>query len=220
MFGDLVQSQPQGTATQLEQQQSGSAPSKAESPPTWQASAQALSQMLGKLTTRVKEMFKLVPAVRDAKQLDRNRLTVVDPAIQSRLWTLDQSTKPEEEETFARIERTFEGIAGERYDAVGGAGYVRRGARRFPLPLQGGGVQAALNLSYEIVTGIETASVIALEEPELHSHPSLQRRVFSLLSELSQTHQIVVVTHSTVFVDKSNIGSTWLVRMSEQEGTA
>jgi len=219
MFAELIRADVTSIAMQSGQQQAGSVSTKAESTPAWQASSQALSQMLGKLSTRLKQMFKLVPAVRDVKQPDRNRLTVVDPAIQSSLWTLDQSTKPEEEETFASVERTFEGITGERYDAVGGAGYVRRGARRFPLPLQGGGVQAALNLSYQIVIGMEASSVLALEEPELHSHPSLQRRVFGLLAELSRTHQIFVVTHSTVFVDKSNPGSTWLVRMSDQEGT-
>lgn len=185
---------------------------------TWEASQPALTQMLGKLTSRMQATFRLVPAVRDAKFTEHGRLAAFDSQIQAKIWALEQSTLPESEETFSKVERTFEAIASERYDAVSAKGYIRQGARRFPMTLQGGGVQAAMNLSYELVAGIEPNSIIGLEEPELHSHPTFQRRLFALLTQLSQESQLIVVTHSAIFIDRSQPTSTWIVRKS-QDGT-
>lgn len=44
-------------------------------------------------------------------------------------------------------------------------------------------------------------SVIAIDEPELSLHPSLQKRVSALLGRFAKDRQIVVSTHSPYFVD-------------------
>jgi len=43
--------------------------------------------------------------------------------------------------------------------------------------------------------------VIVVDEPELSLHPSLQRRLFMLLSKYAADRQIVIATHSPYFVD-------------------
>lgn len=43
--------------------------------------------------------------------------------------------------------------------------------------------------------------VVVIDEPELSLHPSLQKRVASMLARFSQDRQIVVSTHSPYFVD-------------------
>ena len=47
----------------------------------------------------------------------------------------------------------------------------------------------------------EAGEVIAVDEPELSLHPSLQRRLASLLCDYSATRQIICATHSPYFVD-------------------
>lgn len=47
----------------------------------------------------------------------------------------------------------------------------------------------------------EPGSVIVIDEPELSLHPSLQRRLFALLSKYSGDRQILIATHSPYFVD-------------------
>lgn len=47
----------------------------------------------------------------------------------------------------------------------------------------------------------DPGGIVVIDEPELSLHPSLQRRLFSLLCEYAQDRQIVVATHSPYFAD-------------------
>lgn len=55
------------------------------------------------------------------------------------------------------------------------------------------------------------ASVLALEEPESHLHPSAIHRLKDVIYELSLDHQVVVSTHSPLFVDRKEISSNILI---------
>lgn len=48
-------------------------------------------------------------------------------------------------------------------------------------------------------------SMIVIDEPELSLHPSLQRKLFTLLSNYAKDRQIVIATHSPYFVDFSSL---------------
>lgn len=47
--------------------------------------------------------------------------------------------------------------------------------------------------------------VIIIDEPELSLHPSLQKRLATVLNEYSQNRQIIIATHSPYFVDLHNL---------------
>lgn len=83
------------------------------------------------------------------------------------------------------------------------------------LQYKGDGVQslAALGLmrhASDSETGVKNL-VIAIEEPESHLHPSAIHEVKDVLNELSEKYQIVLTTHSPLFVDRLNIRSNILV---------
>ena len=46
---------------------------------------------------------------------------------------------------------------------------------------------------------------IAIDEPELSLHPSLQKRVINLLKEYSKDRQIIIFTHSSYFIEWDSI---------------
>lgn len=47
--------------------------------------------------------------------------------------------------------------------------------------------------------------IIAIDEPELSLHPTLQKRVLKLLEEYSETRQIIITTHSQYFISAPSI---------------
>lgn len=54
--------------------------------------------------------------------------------------------------------------------------------------------------------------LIAIEEPESHLHPSAIHVLRKVIKELAHKYQVVITTHSPLFVDRSNIQSNILVK--------
>ena len=47
--------------------------------------------------------------------------------------------------------------------------------------------------------------IIAVEEPESHLHPKAMHSLKSVLRELADKHQVVITTHSPLFVNRNSI---------------
>ena len=84
-----------------------------------------------------------------------------------------------------------------------------------PLQYKGDGVQslAALGLMRHVSerSAKGKSLVIAVEEPESHLHPSAIHDLHRVLTELSEKHQIVLTTHSPLFVNRVNPASNVIV---------
>jgi putative ATP-dependent endonuclease of the OLD family len=80
---------------------------------------------------------------------------------------------------------------------------------------KGDGVQslAALALMRHAseIGGKGKSFVIAIEEPESHLHPSAIHVLRKVITELAQKYQVVITTHSPLFVDRLNTRSNILV---------
>jgi len=59
--------------------------------------------------------------------------------------------------------------------------------------------------------------ILAIEEPETHLHPNLTRIFFNVLKKVSEKKQIMITTHSPIFLDLANLGSYWICRQENRE---
>lgn len=56
---------------------------------------------------------------------------------------------------------------------------------------------------------------IAVEEPESHLHPEACRRVKNILYNLAKQNQVIISTHSPVFINREDLSSNIIVRNNE-----
>ena len=83
-----------------------------------------------------------------------------------------------------------------------------------PTPLQqkGDGIKSLTALAMlNIPTSRDRVSVIAIEEPESHLHPESARQLYETINALSVNHQVVLTTHSPLFVNRSNLKENIIV---------
>lgn len=66
---------------------------------------------------------------------------------------------------------------------------------------------ALLNLSSQS----NFVSVVAIEEPESHLHPESARQLYETIIALSKKHQVVLTTHSALFVNRTNLKENIIV---------
>lgn len=53
--------------------------------------------------------------------------------------------------------------------------------------------------------------ILLFEEPEIYLHAGAQRRLFGLLKDFSKRGQVIITTHSSIFVDRSELRNTYLI---------
>lgn len=63
----------------------------------------------------------------------------------------------------------------------------------------------------------ESGKILLLDEPELHLHPTMQKRILNLLSKskTSGRNQIFLITHSPYLISAADIEATWRFTMTE-----
>ncbi len=87
--------------------------------------------------------------------------------------------------------------------------YLRREGTFVPLSEQSDGIRQLISMTlFDLAEG--AANVIAVDEPELHLHPSSQRTVAEMLS--ASANQKILVTHSPYVVQKFDPSQVVVVR--------
>ena len=178
--------------------------------------------------------FNFIPAVRT----EYDALRVVDSLIEKSLETLD--TNPDYINAMNKIEELQQGILDgisnqiieplqEFLPTVRNVQiHIQNERRRIamrrnteiiiddgtPTPIQqkGDGIKSLTALAIlNIPARVDRVSVGAIEEPESHLHPESARQLYDTIMSLSQTHQIVLTTHSPLFVNRTNLKENIIV---------
>lgn len=178
--------------------------------------------------------FNFIPAVRT----EYDALRVVDSLIEKSLETLD--TNPDYINAMNKIEELQQGILDgisnqiieplqEFLPTVRNVQiHIQNERRRIamrrnteiiiddgtPTPIQqkGDGIKSLTALAIlNIPARVDRVSVVAIEEPESHLHPESARQLYDTIISLSQTHQIVLTTHSPLFVNRTNLKENIIV---------
>ncbi len=117
-----------------------------------------------------------------------------------------------------QIQSTVNTLLGVSIDAFAGDGRIVSSRETtaeldvddFLVQLNGSGIREALRL----ILDVEFAhpSILLVEEPEVHLHPSLEHAVMNYLFAISEKAQVIITTHSTNFLDSAGTQNVYLVR--------
>lgn len=87
------------------------------------------------------------------------------------------------------------------------------------LERKGDGVQSLVALALMRHASEQSAqegkTIIAIEEPESHLHPRAVHELRSVIEKLSEKNQVVLTSHSPLFVDPDNLSNTIIVKESK-----
>lgn len=180
------------------------------------------------LSRRLKDRFRVISAARASKGLPAfpggtapgpDRVSFIPTDIESELRDL---ARKEDRDTMKRkhlIRDLMSTVLPGDTELVLAGGEVRLVERDidFRTVLTGGGHQAFLSL---VVAVTRPATIIAIEEPELHLHARLCKKLLRVLEEQSQGNQIFVSSHSPVFLDYAELERIWHVTKLNRRTTA
>lgn len=178
--------------------------------------------------------FNFIPAVRT----ETDSLRVVDLLIEKELATLENNAEyVEASNTINRLQQNIlDGIADqmirplqEFLPSVKNVEiHIQKERRRVamrrntevvindgtPTPIQqkGDGIKSLAALAMlSLFDQGDKVSVIAIEEPESHLHPESARQLYETILSLSENHQVVLTTHSPLFVNRTNLRENIIV---------
>lgn len=170
--------------------------------------AQSSTELINEMVARELEKLEDTRAYQDALEKISELQKPVLENLGSDLCDLVREFLPEVKSI--RIELPDRAAALRRNSKL----YVDDGSET-ELKSKGDGIQSLTALALTRQAGKDTAQgreiVLAIEEPEAHLHPRAIHQLKKVLSEISQTQQVVITTHSPIFVNKQSIGSNVLV---------
>jgi len=178
-----------------------------------------LQDIIQFISGMIKGKFRLIPSIRDAfgePPTAGERISSIAPDIQSNIIKLQQSLVWADTKKWSQIKDILKSIKStvSEIDIIKNQIFVSEEDNRFPISSIGGGDQEVLKLIYLLIVD---DSIFGIEEPELHLHPGLERKFFDILKKISETKQLFITTHSPIFVDKSDLSNTWIVRKTNME---
>jgi predicted ATP-dependent endonuclease of OLD family len=139
--------------------------------------------------------------------------------LDSILINLMTSPNQEDRNKYERIESSFRSIfpnlriypARDKDTDRPQLSIRREDGQVLPIQCMGTGTLEILYLLSKLALAED--KVILIEDPELHLHPSAQQEIRDYLIERSKKNQIILATHSGIFIDLENIDYNFLVRL-------
>lgn len=169
-----------------------------------------------RMVDMVKGQFKLVMAARDVRITPAVRKSLLDKTtILEPLSSLPLGFQVPDERKWDKIRRAIEKLINKRVDVTPEIS-VWDGGLRLPVACMSGGEQEVIGLVWHLYSE-EGKVAIGIEEPEIHLFPKLSSNLLELLREESRATQIILTTHSPVFVDASEPRNNVMVWKQDME---
>ena len=167
----------------------------------------------------LKNKFKLIRSPRESPERAQStmRSTIIDPESKSYLNRLAVSpANREEEDVWTEFEQEFEEFSNGDLRVRGSIMEFGNNGLYLPVELSGSGDQALMILLRQF---LDQRPFYGIEEPETRLHVEYQRKLFRFLKEASKNKQVLVATHSPVFVDKAFLDQTYYFSLDEHHRT-
>ena len=124
------------------------------------------------------------------------------------------------QEPLNKIQAMVSALLGVRIDAFVGQQLTRSreplaelDVDDFVVQVNGSGIKEALRLLLDIE--FQTPNLLLVEEPEIHLHPALETSMMRYLKEVSRDRQVFITTHSTNFLDTTDMKNIYLVSKTD-----
>lgn len=185
-------------------------------------SSEVLARILQNLSRSLQSAYILLPAARNFMSVPSfgQRTSMIQPELLSQLTQMGSSLDIPHEQRWRKIEDYILGAEPSIQDVrvLGGQITLREKKvdKGFPISLFGGGDQELFALMHSLTAEFK---IFGIEEPETHLHPQLARRLFEIFKELADSKQLLIATHSTVFIDLAEPQNTWIVTKTGKETT-
>jgi len=164
----------------------------------------------------LKGIFKLFPAARDAKNVPPQRNSLIESTTIQMITNTSINRDRESEKKWERFRAYVEPLLKKRLEPNPTQVLIKEGDLGL-LPGQiGGGEQSIVGLIWETLDG---GFIYAIEEPENHLHPLLQREALRYFLSLANETQVLICTHSAVFASKPEIAAVYMVSKDEEGAT-
>lgn len=184
--------------------------------------AEILGSLLRNTSQALKGKFRAILAARNVPAPSPrvgDRISFIQPTTMTELTTIGHSIDGVHMRKWGEMEDQVREISPDTRDLRILTGQLTVREKKsdigFPISLVGGGNQEILALIHELTK--EEDGIYGIEEPEIHLHPQLARRLFEAFKKVSPEKQIFISTHSTIFVDMMDLVNTWMVRKEDGE---
>lgn len=178
-----------------------------------------LTEMLFRI---IANSFSLIPSDRRLRREKRSRQTYSKDGdnIPSAYLSYEKDASIEKDQIFEEIKGdtinifpNVRNVTSKEY----GEEIVDVHFGKFKSSAVGSGIQQVFVSIFDILS--TENRIVALEEPEIHLHPSKQREFLEYLQQKSKDRQIILTTHSPVIAGNLNLRNVNLVKLSNSGET-
>lgn len=176
------------------------------------ATIQRLSTTMAMLRGKV----ELIPAARDNKCPQGERISLVEDAVLKEITSTSINRERLQEIKWEDYRSQMERLLHRRLEPNPSEILIKEGDLGLNVAYIGGGEQSLIGLIWRT---LDTDKIYAIEEPENHLYPRKQKELFDHFKRLSKETQIIICTHSPVFAARSDICGVYLVSRDDSGNT-